>query len=90
VHAIKPGFCAIARRAGVPLIPVALDGAFDSWPRTRRLPRPAVIHIQWGKPIEPVEFEPLTDDELVALVERRIRACHAAAREGRLRCSRGQ
>jgi len=33
VHPIKPGFCAVARRAGVPIIPVAMDGAFDSWPR---------------------------------------------------------
>ena len=41
VHAIKPGFCAIARRAAVPLVPVALDGAFDAWPRQRRFPRPA-------------------------------------------------
>jgi 1-acyl-sn-glycerol-3-phosphate acyltransferase len=85
VHEMKPGFCAIARRAGVPLVPVALDGAFDSWPRSRLLPGPAVIHIHWGSPIEPAEFEPLSDDELVKLVEGRIRACHAAARRGRRR-----
>lgn len=85
VHAIKPGFCAIARRGGVPLVPVALDGAYDAWPRQRNLPRPAVIHVHWGQPISPAEVASMTDDELVALVELRIRACHAAARASRLR-----
>ena len=85
VHAMKPGFCAIARRGRVPLVPVAVDGAFDAWPRQRKLPRRAVIHVRWGQPITPDEVERMTDDELVALVEKRIRACHAAARASRNR-----
>ena len=85
VHAMKPGFCAIARRGRVPLVPVAVDGAFDAWPRQRKLPRRAVIHVHWGQPITPDEVERMTDDELVALVEKRIRACHAAARASRNR-----
>jgi 1-acyl-sn-glycerol-3-phosphate acyltransferase len=85
VHAIKPGFCAIARRGKVPLVPVALDGAFDAWPRQRKLPRRAVIHVHWGEPITPHQVEQLTDEQLVALVETRIRACHAAARSSRRR-----
>jgi 1-acyl-sn-glycerol-3-phosphate acyltransferase len=85
VHAIKPGFCAVARRAGTPIILVALDGAYDSWPRDRKLPRRSVVHVQFGEPIEPAEIEKLTDDQLVAEIERRLRACHAAARGARLR-----
>jgi 1-acyl-sn-glycerol-3-phosphate acyltransferase len=85
VHAIKPGFCAIARRGKVPLVPVALDGAFDAWPRQRKFPRRAVIHVHWGQPITPEEVERMNDEELVALVESRIRACHAAARASRQR-----
>ena len=87
VHRIKPGFCAVARRSGVPIIPVAMDGAFDAWPRKQRFPRRAVIHVQFGDPIEQSEIEKLTDDELVAEVQRRIRQCHAAARTARLRAS---
>lgn len=85
VQAIKPGFCALARRTGVPLIPVALDGAFDAWPRQLRFPRRAVIHVQFGPPIEPAEVAALDDEQLVAEVERRIRACHAQARRSRQR-----
>ncbi len=85
VHALMPGFCAIARRAGVPLIPVAFDGAFDAWPRHRLLPRAGVVHVRWGDPIEPDEIDKLNDKELVAEVERRIRACHDACRRSRRR-----
>ena len=87
VQPLKPGFSAIARRAGVPLVPLAIDGAFDAWPRGRRLPRPAVIHVQFGRPIAPDEFAQLSDDELAGLVEERIRACHARARASRQRAS---
>jgi len=85
VHAIKPGFCAVARRAKVPLIPAAMDGAWEAWPRQRKLPRRAVIHVAFGDPIPAEEIERMSDEEMVAEVERRIRACHAQAREARLR-----
>jgi 1-acyl-sn-glycerol-3-phosphate acyltransferase len=84
VHALKPGFCAIARRAGVSLVPLAIDGAFDSWPRGQRLPRPATICVQFGTPIEPAEVAVLSDEQLTREIETRIRACHAAARRARL------
>lgn len=87
VHRMKRGFCSVARRAGVPVIPVAVDGAFDAWPRQQRFPRRAVIHVQFGDPITPAEIDRLTDDELLAETERRIRACHARARDARLRAS---
>jgi len=83
VAPLKPGFCALAKRARVPLVPVAIDGAFDAWPRTSSLPRPAMIQIQFGEPLRPEQVSQLSDCELAAEVERRIRACHAQAREGR-------
>jgi 1-acyl-sn-glycerol-3-phosphate acyltransferase len=87
VQAMKPGFCAVARRSAVPILPVALDGAWHAWPRQQKLPRRAVIHVQFGDPIGPEEINQLTDEQLVNEVERRIRACHERAREGRLRAS---
>ncbi len=80
VGVFKPGFCALARRAGVPLLPVGIDGAFNSWPRSRPLPLPATIHIQFGEPLRADEIQKFSDDELVAEMHRRISACHAEAR----------
>jgi 1-acyl-sn-glycerol-3-phosphate acyltransferase len=85
VRPLKPGFCAIARRSQLPLVPLAFDGTFDAWPRQQRLPRPAVIHVRFGQAIAPNEVATMSDQALVAEVERRIRACHAAARQGRSR-----
>lgn len=83
VQALKPGFSAIARRAGVPLVPVAVDGAYDAWPRHRRWPRIAVVHVTFGSPIWPNEIPQLTDDALISVAEQRIRDCHRQAAASR-------
>lgn len=82
VAPLKPGFCALARRAKVPLLPVALDGAFTAWPRWQKYPRRAMIQVQIGEPIWPEQVAKLSDEELVAEVRRRLVQCHAAARRG--------
>ena len=79
VRPLKPGFCAVARRGRVPLIPVGIAGAFEAWPRKEKLPRPAPIRVVIGQPIKPEEFETWTDNQLVAELEQRIRDCHARA-----------
>jgi 1-acyl-sn-glycerol-3-phosphate acyltransferase len=85
VHALKPGFSALVQRTGVPILPVALDGAFDCWPRGTPAPRPRPIHVVIGEPISPETAKSLDDRGLVQLVEQRIRECHAQARASRRR-----
>jgi 1-acyl-sn-glycerol-3-phosphate acyltransferase len=82
---LKPGFSALAKRARVPLVPVGIDGAYQAWPRDHLLPGVTTIHVHVGKPISPTEAEAADERELVGTVERRIRHCHAVARERRLR-----
>ncbi len=77
---LKPGFSALARRGDVWLLPVGVDGAFDAWPRTQTFPRPRRIVVCVGPPLHNSEIADLTDDELVALIHERMRACHNAAR----------
>ena len=85
VSPLRPGFCTLARRGKAALVPVGIDGAFDAWPRWQRLPRTEVIHIHVGQPIPAEAVRTMTDAELVEELERRIRLCHARAREGRRR-----
>ncbi len=84
---LKPGFCALARRAKVSIVPVALDGAFQAWPRSQFLPQLAAIHVCTGEPISPEAIAAYTDEELVAEVSRRIGQCHQEARASRTRTS---
>lgn len=75
VAPFKPGFASVARRTGVPLVPVGIAGAYEVWPRRARLPRIGVICVVIGNPLSPEQVAGLDDRQLVEEVERRVRAC---------------
>ena len=85
VQPFKPGFAAVARRAKVPILPVALDGPFESLPRSAIFPRPVAIQVEIGPPLAMHEVASLSDRELGDEVERRVRECHRLARQRRMR-----
>ncbi|PHS02889.1 MAG: 1-acyl-sn-glycerol-3-phosphate acyltransferase [Blastopirellula sp.] len=72
VRRLKPGFISLARRSGVPLIPIGLDGAFQSWPRTQLLPWPQPLHVVIGKPLTQLEIKELDDEQLLAEMQKRV------------------
>lgn len=77
----RQGFTTLAVRSGAAIVPVAIEGAFDVWPRWRRLPGRGTIHVHFGPPLMPDEIRRLDQDELAAEVERRVRQCLARVRE---------
>ncbi len=76
----KPGFGLIAKRAEVPIVPVAIVGAFECWPRTRLFPRPGRIRLEFGAIIPAEEVAALSERELFDLCVVRIRELDARAR----------
>lgn len=51
---LREGAARIAQTADAPLIPVSIVGAFEAWPRGRRLPRPfRPIVLEFHRPIIP-------------------------------------
>lgn len=48
---LQHGISLIVRRAGVPIVPVVIDGAFEAWPRHRRLFRAAPVRVMYGPPL---------------------------------------
>ena len=48
-----PGIIALAAAAAVPIIPVAIRGAFEAFPRWRRLPRRHPVTVAFGAPLPP-------------------------------------
>jgi 1-acyl-sn-glycerol-3-phosphate acyltransferase len=85
VTPLRPGFALLARRAGVPIVPAAIDGAWQAWPRTSLLPLPETMQVEYGPPILPEDYAALDDDQLLAETQRRLEACFAAASLGRKR-----
>jgi 1-acyl-sn-glycerol-3-phosphate acyltransferase len=57
LQAAQPGAALIASKAGVPLIPVAIQGTWEAYPRHARWMRPAPISIAFGTPIYPCDEE---------------------------------
>lgn len=47
----RAGAVVAARRAGAPIVPAAIQGAFAALPRGRLVPRPAQIRVRFGAPI---------------------------------------
>ena len=70
---LKSGFCTLARRAKVPIVPVGFDGPYHAWPRENLLPRLAKIHVCIGEPISTEAVQSLNDDQLTAELEARLR-----------------
>lgn len=62
---IKPGFIPIARRSGVPLVPIAVVGAYECMPKGAKWLVPHPIAVVFGKPILANEYEELSDEELL-------------------------
>jgi 1-acyl-sn-glycerol-3-phosphate acyltransferase len=79
----KSGFALIAKRAAAPIVPVAIVGAYECWPRTRLFPRPGRIRLEFGRLVTAAEVAALDERELFAVCNERIRAADAAARDAR-------
>lgn len=70
----KPGFLALVRRAGVPVYPVGVAGAFEALPKGAKWLRPKPIRVVFGEPF--LDHELRGDPQAVsALARERIAAC---------------
>jgi len=76
----KSGFALIAKRASVPIVPVAIVGGFECWPRTRLLPRPGRIRLEFGEILTAEQVAAMSEQEIFAVCTQRIRDLDAKAR----------
>ena len=77
---IQSGAALIVRRAGVPIVPVAIDGTFEAWPKGRALFRAHPVRVVYGPPIN---VDDLKGEQIVQLIERTLRQMLAELRAGR-------
>ena len=96
IGAVAPGMVLILNRCkkDVPIVPVVIDGAYETWPRDAKMPKVwgGRIRIQHGKPIPAAEWRHLSADELAMRVrtelvklQRVMGSVHAAESERRLK-----
>lgn len=86
---LKPGFIALVRRAGVPVVPVGIAGSHEVLPRGARVPRRRPVAVVFGEPLPPDDVARLgargREAEFVGFVRERIAACLHEAEAWRLR-----
>jgi len=70
----KKGAAILSRHMGVPIVPVALDGFFDAWPRGKGFQKFSTLRIAIGDPIYPDMTEPPEKayDRLTAELKSRV------------------
>jgi 1-acyl-sn-glycerol-3-phosphate acyltransferase len=71
---MERGVGLIVHRARVPVVPVAIVGSFEAWPRDRRWLKGWPIRIGYGPPIN---LDGMEEDEIVATIDRTLREMFA-------------
>jgi len=77
---IKPGFGLLSRRGNAPVVPVVIDGAFECWPRNRKLPSFGRVVVSYGEPFSPQEVKQLGDREFARIITERLRKMQSQLR----------
>lgn len=54
----QPGVALLALRAGVPIVPVYVEGSYEALPRGGRWPRRHPIRVRFGAPLDPTTMAP--------------------------------
>ena len=69
------GYAALAVKSRATIVPVAISGAYEAFPRTKKFPSPFKprVCVEYGQPILPEDCANLTDQQICARVESTIR-----------------
>lgn len=67
IGTFKKTFAILSKELGVPVVPVRIDGAFEAWPRHKKLPKRHPVSVEYLAPIMPLPDE--TYEELAHRVK---------------------
>lgn len=68
----RRGYLTLALRGGAAIVPCAIQGVFEAWPRTRLLPRSGRFFVMYGEPIPFETAKNIPEDELHELVQAKV------------------
>jgi 1-acyl-sn-glycerol-3-phosphate acyltransferase len=72
-RAFSSGLMLLIKRARPKIVPVAIDGAFDAWPRTRKRPRlGGRVGVMYGRPIDPYVLLDMPVPEALEMLRRQV------------------
>ena len=77
---LKAGIARMVQKAKAPIVPAAIAGTFEAWPRSRFCPGLHPLRIHFGPPISVEEVASLNPEAATLLIRDRILSCQAEAR----------
>jgi 1-acyl-sn-glycerol-3-phosphate acyltransferase len=80
ISALKPGVGLLSRRSDSPVIPAVIDGAFECWPRNKKIFSPGRIVLCFGEPIPSQEVKQLGDEGFAVLLTDTLRKMQTECR----------
>ena len=73
IKPFKPGFGLLCRRAEAAVVPVLVDGAFECWPRDKKIFSPGPVSVYYGKAISAEQARSMGDEKLAEFLTSTLR-----------------
>jgi 1-acyl-sn-glycerol-3-phosphate acyltransferase len=77
---LKPGLGLLCRRGDAVIVPVVIDGAFECWPRHKKLFSPGPIWVCYGKAISAEQAKNMGDEKLAEVLTDTLRRMQTKSR----------
>lgn len=71
---VEPGAALVVKKAGVPIVPVVIEGSYDAWRKDRSIFRPARVSLMYGPPMN---VAGLKGHAITELIDQTLRSMHA-------------
>jgi 1-acyl-sn-glycerol-3-phosphate acyltransferase len=82
IASFKPGFGLLCRRSHATVVPVLVEGAFECWPRHKKLFRiGSRVVIRFGQPLSPDQVQSMTNEQLAGHVTAILRTLQSETRQ---------
>jgi 1-acyl-sn-glycerol-3-phosphate acyltransferase len=73
IRPFRPGFGLLCRRANAAVVPVLLDGAFECWPRYRKIFTSGQVTVCYGQCVTVDQIKNMSDSKLAEVVTSSLR-----------------
>ena len=81
IKTFQAGFSTLAVRSKSPIVPAAIAGAYEAFPRGKKFPGLGRLAVVFGEPIPFETVRDLEEEELIALVHARVEDCYEKAKK---------
>ena len=78
---MEPGVALVVRKAAVPIVPAAIIGSYEAWPRGTKLFRRHPVRIAYGPPLD---VKGMKADQILRLIDGAIRKLYHDLQAGRM------